>query len=254
MEYEYAAEAGLPVLAFLHKDPGVIATNKTESTDEGKAALKAFREKIEAARHAKFWVSPKDLALAVFQSMSSLMRTKPRIGWVRSDQARDEGAAQKILGLLKKIDELNAHLAETEQTAPPGAEEFARGEETISLNFRYKLDGRYDDSPAESFSWNSILSTLGPILIVHASEHDLKKKLSEAFRNRFKDKFGTQIFDAYMRDEEFQKVKVQLRALGLIRELKDKSPGSGDAALWTLTPYGDHLMTQVAAIRSSAKA
>lgn len=152
MEYDYAVKAGLPVLAFLHKDPGVIAANKTESTDEGKAAFKGFREKIEAARHAKFWTSPKDLALAVFQSMSSLIKTKPRIGWVRADQARDDGAAQEILGLLKKIDELNAHLAEAEQAAPPGTEEFAGGEETISLNFRYELDGRYYDSPTESFS------------------------------------------------------------------------------------------------------
>lgn len=94
---------------------------------------------------------------------------------------------------------------------------------------------------------------LGPVLIIQATERDLKDQFAEAVSNRLKDKRGAQIFHAYMRDEEFQKVEVQLRALGLIRELKDKSPSGGDSALWTLTPYGDRLMTQVAAIRTSAK-
>ena len=95
MEYDYAVEAKLPVLAFLHEDPGAIQAKKSEQTDEGRAALAAFRERIKTARHAKFWTSPKDLALAVYQSMSSLMKSNPRTGWVRADQIADESAAQE---------------------------------------------------------------------------------------------------------------------------------------------------------------
>lgn len=54
MEYDDAVSAGLPVLAFLHGDPGSILASKTENTDEGKSSLKAFREKIEASHHAKY--------------------------------------------------------------------------------------------------------------------------------------------------------------------------------------------------------
>ena len=57
MEYDYAVEAGLPALAFLHKDPGTIPANKTEPTDDGKVALCAFRKKVENSRHAKYWNS-----------------------------------------------------------------------------------------------------------------------------------------------------------------------------------------------------
>jgi len=253
MEYDYAVEAGLPVLAFLHGDPGKIVADKTEDTNEGKAALENFREKIKAARHAKHWSFSKELPGLVALGMSSLMKIKPRVGWVRADQAADESAAQEILRLRRKIDELNAHIADTEQTAPPGTGDFARGEETILLHFMYQLDGRYRNS-AEAFSWDDILSILGPILIVQASESALKAKLVEAFSNRFKDRRGGDVSFTYMRDEEFQQVKLQLRALGVIGELKDKSPRGGDSALWTLTPYGDRLLTQVGAIRSSAKA
>jgi hypothetical protein len=253
MEYDYALDAALPVLAFLHEDPGTIQARKTEQTDEGRAALAAFRERVKSARHAKFWGSPKDLALAVYQSMSSSMKSNPRTGWVRADQATDESAAQEILRLRKKIEELETHIASTEMAAPAGSEGLARGEETISLHFRYEQHSRYTDG-TESFSWNEILSILGPVLITQASEGDLKKKLAQAFTNRFKDRTGEQVFSAYMRDDEFQQVKLQLRALGLIQESKATPSGAGDLAIWTLTPYGDRQMTQVAAIRSSAKA
>src|SRR6516164_6331542 len=38
MEYDFAIKAGIPVLAFLHGDPGIIATNRTEASDTGKTA------------------------------------------------------------------------------------------------------------------------------------------------------------------------------------------------------------------------
>jgi hypothetical protein len=73
----------------------------------------------------------------------------------------------------------------------------------------------------------------------------LRQKLIGAFENRMNDRDGKSPYSTYMRDEEFQQVKLQLRAPALIREVGTD---------WTLTPYGDRLLTQVAAIRSSAKA
>ena len=59
------------------------------------------------------------------------------------------------------------------------------------------------------------------------------------------------IYSVYPRDEDFQRIKLQLRALGLIQEVKGQSEKERVHGHWTLTPYGDRLMTQVAAIRSS---
>lgn len=247
MEYDYAIEAGLPALAFLHKEPGTIAASKTESTDEGKAALTAFRGRIEKARHAKYWISAAELAGTVTLSMNSLMKIKPQVGWVRADLVPDEGAAQEILKLRRRIEELEKRIAET--GPPPGSERLARGDEITSVSFRYEVPNGYFDAK-EAFSWNHILSLLGPILINQASEEQLKEKLAEAFTNRYRDQNRVQIYHSYPRDEDFQRIKLQLRALGLIREVK--SPGAKrPEAMWTLTPYGDQLMTQVAAIRSS---
>jgi hypothetical protein len=253
MEYDYAVEAGLPVLAFLHKDPGSIVASRTESTDEGKAALCAFRDKIEAAKHANYWKVAEGLSGSVAISMSRLMKIKPRTGWVRADQVTDESAAQEILRLRKRIDELDAQVTHNALAVPPGTEDLAQGEDTVVVHFHFEANGSYVDGQAD-FSWNGILSILGPILLVQSSETDLKNTMCEAFRNRWRDTRKLEVYHTTIRDEDFQRIKLQLRALGLIKEAKDQPRKPGYAAVWSLTPYGDRVMTQVAAIRSSAKA
>jgi len=253
MEYDYAVEAGLPILAFLHKDPGTIPANKTEPKDEGKAALTAFRDKIEAARHAKYWNSSPELAGAVGLAMASLMKIRPRVGWVRGDLVPDESAAQEILRLRKKIEELEAAVAENELRGPAGTEGLAQGDERVSVHFRYEVERRNETfETEETFSWNDLVSTLGPILIHEASEQELKSKLAETFANRYRDKNRVFAYSVYPRDEDFQRIKLQLRALGIIRELKNQSDKGRSSTHWTLTKHGDRVMTQVAAIRSSA--
>ena len=72
MEYDYALERQLPVLAFLHKDPSAIPSGKTEEKDQGKEALDAFRKKIEKSRHANYWKSATELAGSVALGMLNL--------------------------------------------------------------------------------------------------------------------------------------------------------------------------------------
>lgn len=47
MEYRYATDSGKPTIAFLHRDLGKVIADKSESSDEGKVKLKAFREAVE---------------------------------------------------------------------------------------------------------------------------------------------------------------------------------------------------------------
>jgi len=64
MEYEYAIEKGKPVIAFLHENPGKIPSDRTENTEEGKAALEAFRQ-LTKKKACKFWSSQKELGSVV---------------------------------------------------------------------------------------------------------------------------------------------------------------------------------------------
>lgn len=90
------------------------------------------------------------------------------------------------------------------------------------------------------------MSLLGPVLIGGVAEAEMKHKLASVFVNRLREKTRRDALNPYIRDEDFQRIKLQLRALGIIGEVEGPA---GTNKHWTLTPYGDTLMTQVAAIR-----
>jgi hypothetical protein len=138
MEYDYAIEAGLPVLAFLHKDPGAIPANKTEGTDEGKTALTALRTKIEAARHAKYWSSPKELRGLAAVGMASLMKIKPRVGWVRADRIPNESATQEIRSEAQKSTNSNGRSPRMNSQHPREARHWLK----VTRRFPFILDTR----------------------------------------------------------------------------------------------------------------
>lgn len=47
MEYRYALDAGKPVIAFVHKDPGKLPANKCEDSELGKAGLEDFKKLVQ---------------------------------------------------------------------------------------------------------------------------------------------------------------------------------------------------------------
>jgi hypothetical protein len=138
---------------------------------------------------------------------------------------------------------LEAELVQLATKPPAGTEDLAQGEETIVLHFRF-AHGNAADEAVESFTWNELISLLGPHLLCRATEEDLKRALNQSCANRIIDSTGLDPLRTYIRDEDFQKVKIQLRALGLIERDPSKD------GQWVLTPYGDGVMTRIAAIRS----
>src|SRR5258706_2850866 len=85
MEYRYALSISKPTIAFLHRDPGKIPTRKSESTDEGREKLAAFRALVEE-KLCKQWESPQELGCVVSRSLVQLIKTTPAVGWVRANE------------------------------------------------------------------------------------------------------------------------------------------------------------------------
>jgi hypothetical protein len=83
-------------------------------------------------------------------------------------------------------------------------------------------------------------------MLNQATEHEMKNKLIELCSNRLPDRERSKLQNPNVRDEDFQRVKIQLFALGLIMKTK------GSGYHWKLTPYGIHRLTQVAAIRAQS--
>jgi hypothetical protein len=65
MEFDYAVKNGKPVLAFVHEIPELIPVGKTDQSDSLRERLTAFKFRVEAAHHVKYWKNPDDLKAKV---------------------------------------------------------------------------------------------------------------------------------------------------------------------------------------------
>lgn len=261
MEYRYALEKGLPILGFVHKDPTQIVAKKSEESAEGKAKLASFRDLIQT-RMCRFWDSPTDLGSQVSRSLIKLIKAHPAVGWVRGDQVPSEGAASEILALRRTIEELERRLSSAANEAPEGAVLLAQGQDETSLQYafvgshdRYAHNGkRYAAEVA--FAWDEIFSALAPLMIDEADEPTLTASLNGAIRTKevarlakLKELKDMNLMNFEVNKDDFQTVKVQLRALGLITKSTKNRSVKDTATYWTLTAYGDNQLTRLRAIR-----
>lgn len=261
MEYRYATEIGKPIIGFVHKAPGSLAADLCEKTDEGKSKLESFRN-LTQKKLCRFWETPSDLGSQVSRSLIQLIKSKPAIGWVRGDLVPAESSAEEILKLRRRIDELEKEIQSKNTSEPKGIETLAKGDDTIEIT--YEFQGTLSSwntaqyTIGSEISWDNLFAVVSPIMINEASDHEFKLALNgmakELFREDHKDSeefsnMSTEYFEVI--DDDFHTIKVQLRALGLITQSIKNRRVQDTSTYWTLTPYGDALMTTLRAIHKT---
>jgi hypothetical protein len=187
----------------------------------------------------KYWRTPEELGGVVSRSLVQLMKLQPGEGWVR---ARFASNAEEIQKLRSKIDDLTASLEAARSEPPADAKNLAQG----SHVFRVRCAVGGTESVAK-LSWDSIFACLGPTMFDEASESDLEKTLE----GKIAADAGLERWRVDVRDEDFQTIKVQLRALGLIQKSVKKRSLKDTDTYWALTPYGEHYATVLKAIPSN---
>jgi len=260
MEYEYAVEKGKPVMAFLHKSPGDIIANKSESSPEGKQRLQSFRE-LAQKRLCKFWSTPSDLGSMVSRSLIKLIKDNPAIGWVKADLVPDKSASEEMLRLRSEIDSLKSQLNQVESDMSSVNNDLAQGADEVNIRYTYEL---YDESEEISFtysenfnaSWDSIFSRLSPFMIDEVSDRVLRTHLnqwiSEVNRFQLMKEHSTNYTPESVKinDDDYNTLKVQLIALNLIKKSSSKGRSVKDqATYWCLTDHGEKSMMRLRAIK-----
>ena len=238
-EYEYAISKSIPTLAFLHKDPNSLPKSRTEQSHEADAKLNAFRDDVKK-RLCKYWEGPDNLASQVVLSLTSLIKSKPRVGWVRADQINAE-TSKEILKLREQIDALNTAIHELEDKAPEGIDDLQQGEDEICILYTSSI---HSDKKVKA-SWNRIIASLAPHMINECPENRLRAAVSDMVNQIEKGAASGRILS----DESFQTIKVQLFALGIIKPSTKKHATADVNTYWTLTPYGNKVMMRLKAIK-----
>ncbi len=256
MEYRYALASGKPVMAFLHKDPGSIPASRTESSTEGRERLAAFRQLI-SQKMCRFWTTPGDLGSQVTGSLIKLIKMHPTPGWIRATNELEQ-AAQQLVRLQARIDELERELRRATPVAPPDAGMFAQEDDPFTLRYSVRLkwtnDYRLYDREA-TFDWNTILRSLGTHMLSDVPERVLRDALNEYLAHHYMGgEYTNEVLRAEMEIErvtvhadDFHQIKYQLKTLGLITTT-DQRDETG-RPFWSLTPYGDAKLSRMLAIR-----
>jgi hypothetical protein len=260
-EYRYALERGKPIVAFLHKDPDSLPVKRAEADPGLKAKLIAFRELCEK-KMCKYWASPAELGSMVSRSLVRLTKTHAAVGWVRGDMVPDTETTSEMLRLQRRIQELELALKRASSNPPPGAEGLAQGDDVHQLEYDFSCYDTDDElqhyQASYPTTWNDLFSVVSPLLIQEASEYQMREVLNAFVEaksipslRRQKKLARAELNDFQISDTAFQTIKVQLRALGLIAQSVRQRSVKDSATYWTLTPYGDMVMTQLRAIRSN---
>lgn len=260
MEYEYAIAKEIPIISFLHKSPEKIAVGKSESEKALKKKLENFRDLVQQ-KMCKYYESPVELGSVVSRSLVRLTKDKPQPGWVKATYLPSEDSTKEILELTKQVEHLKIELEKTKTKAPEGTELLSQGNDKIKLNFSFvaKGDWRIGNESYIStteLTWNEIFGEISPLMIDECSEPPLRNKINEIIRNKEFTKLAKQVkkdervpSSFSIKDTDYQTIKIQLRALNLMTESIRKRGVRDTTTYWTLTPFGDTVMTRLRAIK-----
>lgn len=260
-EYDYAVQAKKPVIPLLHENPDNLPREKTE-TDEGIwKKLQAFRAKVEKRHTCVYWKTAEDLKAKVIVGLTAAMKRYPAVGWLRADQVPTEATIAEVLALRNRVAELEAEAEAARVTPPIGTDDLQQAEDKLEIHMSFQARSlsnyQWRQYTAHiDLTWGEIFAAVAPTMINEASNADLSQAFIDFFKRRARDTFseskdlkGHELEYFKFRDDEIETCIVQFRALGLIRESAKQRSIKDTNTYWALTPYGDHLMTQLRAIR-----
>jgi hypothetical protein len=251
-EYDYAVERGIPIIALIHGNPEIIPAGKTEMDAEARQKLDAFREKVSGGRLIDKWTRAEDLPAKAALSLLSAFKSHPAIGWVRADSVANIDLLQQVNQLQQANAQLSAELSACKGKNIIDTASLAQGKQIIKLKGSYKLDfGSWKSEHDWEYevSWNSIISLLGPHLLMWQNESYANTLLTKAIL-KANSKDTKNIHPCEISEELFQTVKIQLMALGWIEVQQFTTISNMPALFWRLTEAGKVQLLKTASIKA----
>ncbi len=144
-EYDYAVEKQIPVMRFLLDEEANWPRDKSPPADQNK--VEQFRQKLKTGRMVRFWKDAKDLASEFNLTFADEMRLRPRLGWIRSNDASIERATHEVMAGKEREIRLAAELGAKERELLVLKQQIQniskRGEERINKEIAESMKQNY---------------------------------------------------------------------------------------------------------------
>ena len=248
-EYNYAIEKGIRVLALIHSNPEEIPLGKSEGNNKLRDKLEKFKTLVSTNRLVKSWRSADELPGLVALSLSKTIKTYPAVGWIRANTIVNP----EILQELNEQRKLNEELREKLERASVNDENKEELNNLAGLDDEFTVHGTYSYSKTspnwvKKITWRDLFASISPYLIEHPSDETVRKTLSFDIHKSVKQPPESH---PIIESQNFQTIKLQLQALGLIDLDYTKTLQGGMGLFWSLTQKGTQVMMDIRSVKKA---
>lgn len=245
-EYDYAVSQKIPVLAYVRKEDA-ITERETDATKIQKLAH--FKEKVQTGRIVRQWNNKQDLVYSVIISLNKEKSEHPAIGWVRANQVMSNENLVELSQLRKEVSELREYKRKHEEYKPyndiAGVDEKIRIRGTKTHIWRQEVTSQNWECEV---TWKQLFMSIAPYLLECPNDQRVESLLkSIAYSYVGKPTSDT----LYMNSQDFQTIKIQFMALGLVNVSYSPTTKGDMALFWNLTEGGKQLMMQWRTIKTT---
>lgn len=250
MEYNYAISKNIKVIAFIHSSPDEIPLGKSEKDSALRQKLQDFKDKVATNRLIKFWKNAEELPGLVALNLPKTIKTYPAVGWIRANSTSNPEVYVELNEIRKENQELKSQLTINENK--PEIEDLVEIEDLIEISGKHTYwNNQYHQDVESNWSkkltWGEIFALISPYLLKKPNDSKVKEKLSQAIYETIHNFVDSGI--SYIRDQDFQTIKIQFSALQLI-ELETITDKNGQTNLiWNATEKGENLMLNLRTIK-----
>jgi len=253
MEYDYAFAQKKPVIALLHGSPDQIPRGKTETDEAAWQRLSRFRKKVQERHTCQFWTTAQDLKSGVIVSLTSTIKRHPAVGWLRADTVPTGARVEDVLALRERVAELEGELRTASTGPAAGTEDLLQGADKHEIQVQIETHSHYYDEVV-TYTWDEIFAAVAPALLNEATDAALRKSLKDLASKDGRAQLEAvphegRILRGKVEESEIDTCIIQFRALGLIQESQRRRSVTDSGKYWSLTPYGDHKLVQLRAMK-----
>lgn len=228
LEYEYAVEKEIPVLAFAINDITKLPDDKKDSNDVNKAKLLVFKEKALKNRLGGIWENKDDLAYKVFAAIVNAKQEFERPGWVRGGEYDEKTLLEKIYNLNEENKKLKEEIEKRKSVS---------NDKVDNIDYRQKIKLHYQE---RIFVYCSGMQ-IGEKDIELTYEEIFKQIsisfLTEGTQKDFENAVNNLVPGYYTSTKAILQLRAKFLILGLITLRKERK-GKDDIEIISLTETG----------------